>query len=464
MEAQTHIAIFPTPGMGHQIPLIELARKLLHLHNFSVTIIIPYDGSPTQPLKSLLQTLPAINTIFLPPPTAGHLPENANIEDRMILDVVRSIPSLCEALTELKHSTRLAALIVDNFGVSAFDSVKELGIPVYLFLLCSAMILSFALHLPQLHDSCTSDNTDFPEPVQFPGCVPVRVSDLPDPVLDRKSETYRGCVDVCRKYSSVDGILVNSFLDLEPDTFKAFEQGAWPPIYPVGPLVRSESGDDTAECLRWLNNQPAGSVLFVSFGSGGTLSRGQLKELALGLEMSEQRFVMIVREPNDESKNAAYFTSSEMDPNSYLPSGFIERTKEKGLVLVHWGPQVEILNHRSVGGFLSHCGWNSTLESIVYGVPLIAWPLFAEQRMNAVLLSEDLKVALRVKENENGGGVDSEQISMLVRRLMKGGVGEEIRIRMGKLKEAAHRALSRDGCSTKSLASVAEKWNTEIAP
>jgi hydroquinone glucosyltransferase len=127
-----------------------------------------------------------------------------------------------------------------------------------------------------------------------------------------------------------------------------------------------------------------GSVLYVYFGSGGTLSTEQTTELAAGLEASEQKFLWVVHFPSDKDRSAGYFGTSSAehgndDPLSYLPEGFVERTSGTGLAVPLWAPQVEILNQPAVGGFLSHCGWNSTLESAAAGVPMVAWPLFADQ-------------------------------------------------------------------------------------
>ena len=219
-----------------------------------------------------------------------------------------------------------------------------------------------------------------------------------------------------------------------------------------------------SECLRWLDNNSRGSVLYVSFGSGGTLSCAQQGELALGLEMSGQKFLWVVRRPNDEAPNAAYLSDkSQFDPSEVLPSGFLERTKGQGLVVPSWAPQTQILSHGAAGGFLTHCGWNSTLESVVFGVPLITWPLFAEQKTNAMILVEDKKVALRPKANENGL-VEREEIAKVVKDLMEGEEGKRLGQRMRDLKDAASRALSKDGSSTVALSELASKWANVEAP
>ncbi|WMV11547.1 hypothetical protein MTR67_004932 [Solanum verrucosum] len=209
----------------------------------------------------------------------------------------------------------------------------------------------------------------------------------------------------------------------------------------------SGSKVDGSECLTWLDEQPRGSVLYISYGSGGTLSHEQLIEVAKGLEMSEQRFLWVVRCPIQDSTN----------PLEFLPKGFLEKTKGFGLVVPNWAPQTRILSHESTGGFLTHCGWNSTLESVVHGVPLIAWPLYAEQKMNAVMLSEDVKVALRPKVNEENGIVGRLEIAKVVKGLMEGEEGKGVRSRMKDLKDAAAKVLSEDGSSTKALAELVTK-------
>jgi len=301
------------------------------------------------------------------------------------------------------------------------------------------------------------------EPVEVPGCVPVRGKDLLDPVQERKNDAYKWVLHHARRYRLAEGILVNSFMELEKEAIEALQkpEPGKPPVYPVGPLVQTglSKGVEGCECLEWLDEQPSGSVLYVSFGSGGTLSHEQLIELAHGLEMSGLRFLWVVRSPNDKAANATYFSTSQggMDPLDYLPKGFLERTKRRGLAIPTWAPQIKVLSHESTGGFLTHCGWNSILEAVVHGVPLIAWPLYAEQKMNAVMLTEGLKVAVKPTANETGL-VCRGDIATMVRGLMEGEEGKEIRSKMKDLKDAASRVLSEEGSSAKALCEVAHKW------
>ncbi|KAJ0112490.1 hypothetical protein Patl1_00576 [Pistacia atlantica] len=456
MEAKPHIAVVPSPGMGHLLPVIELAKQLVLRHNFCFTIIISTTGPPSKTLIASLENLPnSINHVFLPPVCFDDLSSDASIQAKISLNVTRSLSFIRDALKSLLSTTRLVALVVDLFSTDAIDVANEFNISPYVFYTSAHFTLSLVLSAPKLDEMVTGEFRDMSEPVKIPGCsVPVHARDLPQPFQDRTSDAYKWILHHAKRLLSVEGILVNSFMDLGAEVFKAFQEPGKPPVYPVGPLIRSSSSSgstDESDCLKWLNHQPTGSVLFVSFGSGGTLSHDQLNELALGLEMSEQRFLWVVRSPDNSSSSGSYFSAqSNAEPFGFLPKGFLERTKAQGLVVPSWAPQIEVLSHGSTAGFLSHCGWNSTLESVVHGVPFITWPLFAEQTLNALMLCEDLKVGLRPKANENGL-VGREEIAKVVKHLLQGEEGLRMRHRMNILKDAAAKALTEEGSSTKSL-------------
>ncbi|MBA0645173.1 hypothetical protein Goklo_013301 [Gossypium klotzschianum] len=330
--------------------------------------------------------------------------------------VSRSLSSLHDAFVSMVAGTKLVGLVVDMFGTDAFDVANEFNIPSYIYFPSTAMMLLFFLYLQEL-----------------------------DRTVSWSTRTWSN--------RSVKGIMVNGFPDLESGPIKAFQakQSGKPPVYPVGPLINVDSSDkpDPSGCIKWLDIQPVGSVLFVSFGSGDTLSRNQVNELAMGLEMSEQRFLWVIRTPNDTIANATYFnvdTQKDDDPVMFLPRGFVERTKGCGLMVVSWAAQARVLNHGSTDGFLTHCGWNS-VESVVNGLPLIAWALYAEQKMNALMLSEDAKVSLRPKPNQNGL-ICRDEIAKVVKCLMGSEEGKSVRNRILELKEAAKRVLCENGSST----------------
>ncbi|CAI9094279.1 OLC1v1029990C1 [Oldenlandia corymbosa var. corymbosa] len=473
-NSKPHVAFLPSPGMGHLIPFIELAKRLVDHHHFSVTILLPSDGSPSpnKAQQSFLQSLPAaITSVYLPPPDFADLPENTRVETRIGLSVSRSLPAIRAALTELftgNGSRLVSALVVDLFGSTAFELAKELGILSYMFFTSTAMSLSLLLHMPQLDRAHDCEFRDLSGPVELPGCVPLSGKDFLDGIQDRKNDAYKTLLELSKKYSQADGILINTFMELEYGALNALkeEKRFESRVYAVGPLVKTSSDeiasdiDQSSDCLTWLSKQPARSVLYISFGSGGTLSQEQITELAFGLEMSGQRFLWVVRSPIENAKDAAFFTNeSSKDPFDFLPLGFLERTESKGLVIPSWAPQIEILSHESTGGFVSHCGWNSVLESVVNGVPLIAWPHYAEQKMNAILLTEDLKAAVRVKPDSENGIIEREQIARVAKGLIEGEEGNEVRGKIKELKIAAERAFRKDvGSSSLSLDEVAKKW------
>ncbi|KAK4551227.1 hypothetical protein RGQ29_032453 [Quercus rubra] len=449
MEQKPHIALLPSPGMGHLIPLVELAKLLLLHHDFHITCIIPVLGSPSKAMKAVLQALPtSIDNVFLPPVILEEEEiKGLKLEVQAMLTLTRSLPPL-----------------LDHFGIDALDIARELNISPYIFFSSNAFALSLAFHLPKLDETVPCEYRDLPEPLKLPGCIPIHGRDLIEPVQDRTSELYKMFLTNAKRYRLAEGIIVNTFMELEGSAIKALleDEAKNLPLFPVGPIQSGSSNQvdkSESDCLRWLDNQPHGSVLFVCFGSGGTLSYEQTNELALGLELSGQKFIWVVRTPNNESADATYLSDQTLgnNPLAFLPKGFVERTKEQGLVVPFWAPQAQVLSHGSTGGFLTHCGWNSTLESIMQGISLIVWPLFAEQKMNAALLAEDLKVALRPKTNKNGL-IDREEIAKVVKGLMVGEEGKKVRNRMKDIKIAAEKALSADGSSTKALSKLATQW------
>jgi hypothetical protein len=189
----------------------------------------------------------------------------------------------------------------------------------------------------------------------------------------------------------------------------------------------------------------------------GLFSKEQLREIAFGLERSGHRFLWVVRNPPSDKKSVALSARPNIDLDSLLPEGFLDRTKERGLVLKSWAPQVAVLNHPSVGGFVSHCGWNSVLEAVCAGVPLVAWPLYAEQRVNRIFLVEEMKLALPMNESDNGF-VSSAEVEERVLGLMESEEGKLIRERAIAMKIAAQAALNEGGSSRVALSQLVESW------
>ncbi|KAM3758411.1 hypothetical protein ACB098_01G042000 [Castanea mollissima] len=466
-----HVAVLSSPGMGHIITLLELAKRLVIDHGIHVSFLniateastaqIQLLHSPTLPLGLDVIDIPAVDISAL-------VSDDTPIVARLSINVEESLKPLKFILIELGKPQ---ALFIDLFCTQAFDVCKELSIPTFTFCTPSTSFLAFCLYLPTLDREVECEFIDLPEPVQVPGCSPVRTEDLLDQVRNRKIDEYKWFFFHISRLPMSDGILLNSWEDFEPTSLKAirehpfYKQIPTPPVFPAGPLIKHDKPEQDDECLAWLDKQPLNSVLFVALGSGGTLSAAQLTELAWGLELSQQRFILVARKPTDASASATFFNVGEdinvNDPKAYLPDGFLERTKEVGLVVPTWAPQVSVLQHPSTGAFLSHCGWNSTLESMTHGVPMIAWPLYAEQRMNATMLVEEVGVAVKPVGIPGKGVVDREEIERVVRLVLEGEEGNAMRRMARELKVSAVKALDFGRSSHESLSSVIKEWKIE---
>ncbi|GKE03720.1 zeatin O-xylosyltransferase-like protein, partial [Tanacetum coccineum] len=192
--------------------------------------------------------------------------------------------------------------------------------------------------------------------------------------------------------------------------------------------------------LQWLDKHDQDSVIYVSFGTTTSLSNEQIQELAIGLEKSGQRFIWVLR---DADKGDIFEGEAR---RVELPKGFEERLEEKGLIVREWAPQLEILAHPATGGFMSHCGWNSSMESITMGVPIAAWPMHSDQPRNATLLIDVLKIGISVWDWSNRGKlVTSSTIDTAIRNLMASGEGNEIRKRAAKLGVDVKRSVEEGG-------------------
>lgn len=250
------------------------------------------------------------------------------------------------------------------------------------------------------------------------------------------------------------GTIINSFYELEPVYADYIKKGkkAWL----VGPLSLC-TGDkilrgkpptiDEQKLLNWLNSKKPNSVLYISFGSLARLPSEQVKEIAYGLEASDESFIWVLGKTRNEENGSG----------NMFPEGFEERMKElnKGLVFRGWAPQLLILEHVAIKGFMTHCGWNSTLEGLSAGVPMITWPLSAEQFSNEKLITEVLRVGVQVGSREWVSWneewkelVGREKVEFAVRKLMvENEVSEEMRKRVREIAGKARRAVEQGGTS-----------------
>ncbi|KAA8544942.1 hypothetical protein F0562_019663 [Nyssa sinensis] len=306
-----HVAVLPSPAMGHIIALFELAKRLIIHHGFRVSIlVITTEASAAQNQLLRSPTLPSdLNVVDLPPVDVSDL---------------------------------------------AFEIFRELSIPTYSFFTTSTALFAFSLYLLTLDREVEGEFVDLPEPVQVPGCKAIRTEDLLDQVRNRKIDEYKWHLLHVSRLPMAAGISANTWDDFEPVSLRALRRNPFfqniptPPVHTIGPLIKEDEPvtESDTEILTWLDKQPSDSVLLVALCSGGTLSCEQFTELAWGLEMSQQRFILAARTPTDASASAAFFNvgSDVNDQVAYLPEGFVKRTEGVGLVVPSWAPQVAAMS------------------------------------------------------------------------------------------------------------------------
>ncbi|KAF8041719.1 hypothetical protein BT93_A0351 [Corymbia citriodora subsp. variegata] len=476
MGTKSHLVFIPWPGLGHLVSTVELAKLLVdHDDRLSVTVLImklPFDSEVDSRTKSLAASVAAgIRFVILPSrnasPDTSRVPFLAHFIESHKADVREAVADLHRC-----GSPRLAGLVIDMFCTTMIEVASDLGVPSYVFFTSGAAVLSLILHLQSLQDEHHMDLTGLEgsdAELDFPGFRnPLPAAKfLPSEVF--MDEGRRLLLSHALRSRETRGILVNTFTELEPHAVEALAGLGAPAVYPVGPIVnikveskKGPEGNNSPqgfEILEWLDQQPAASVVFLCFGSLGSFNEDQAKEIARALEQSGCRFMWSLRQPPAKGKMEA--PSDYANPAEVLPEGFLDRTAGVGRV-IGWAPQVAILGHQAIGGFVSHCGWNSTLETIWFGVPVAAWPQYAEQQLNAFELVVELSLAVEIKMDyrrdlaKGSNFVTANEIEGGIRKLME---GEEARERRKKVKEASEKsrkALMEGGSSYLSLARFIE--------
>ncbi|KAB5560784.1 hypothetical protein DKX38_005741 [Salix brachista] len=349
------IVLYPSPPIGHLISMVELGKLLLtHTPSLSVHILItsvPYDSGSTAPyIANVAATIPSIKFHHLPTVT---LPSTKTIHhEELTFDVLRlSNPLVREELLSISKNYTVHGLVVDFFCCAALSVAKELNIPGYHFSSSGAGIVAVFFYFPTIHNTTTKSLKDLKTLLHIPGVPPIPSSDMPTPVLDRDDKSYEYFLDSSRSFPESAGIIINTFESLESRAVKTASEGLCmpndrtPPIYCIGPLIATEGRKNDADtrngaaldCLKWLDSQPGGSVIFLCFGSLGLFSKEQLKEIAFGLERSGHRILLV-----EEMKLALPMRESE--------SGFVSATeveeRVRGLMESEEG---KLIRERTVG-------------------------------------------------------------------------------------------------------------------
>ncbi|XP_002265067.1 anthocyanidin 3-O-glucosyltransferase 6 [Vitis vinifera] len=476
MMKKIELIFVSVSAIGHIVSTVEFAKLLVGRDDrFSATLLImklPFeDSAATNYIHSVSASVSgSIRFVHLPELDSDSSSSSTSILFSNIIE--RQKPLVRDAIHHLTRSEsgRLAGIVVDLLCTSMIDVANELGVPSYVYFASSAACLALMFHLQTLKDHQGLDVTEFANSdaeLVVPGfvnSVPARV--LPAVAVDKEGGGSMDFLDRARGFREAKGILVNTFVELESHVINSFVDGTTPPIYTVGPLLNlqhanNQKQDSGLDVIRWLDDQPTSSVVFLCFGSAGAFHMDQIKEIAIGLENSGHGFLWTLRRPPPKDKMT--LSSDYVNFNEVLPEGFLDRTSKIGKI-IGWAPQAAVLAHSAVGGFISHCGWNSTLESIWYGVPVATWPMYAEQQLIAFQIVRELEIGVEIRFDYNmntSNLVSAQEIEGKIRSLMDG--SSDIRMKRTRMKEKCMKALTEGGSSDSSIQRLIGDMITNIS-
>ncbi|PIA37493.1 hypothetical protein AQUCO_03000224v1 [Aquilegia coerulea] len=352
-----------------------------------------------------------------------------------------------EELLDQLQLPKVSAIIADTYLPWAVAVGNRRNIPVVSLWTMSPSVYSVFYHFDLL-----IQNQHFPvdnlaergdEVVDYiPGISPTRLTDLPtfysgtgNQVLDKVLEAF-----ICIRKAQC--VMFTSFYELERQVIDSLSTIFAFPVYSVGPLIPHNTLDSTPDAnldyFKWLNSQPAKSVLYVSLGSFLSVSREQMDEIIEGIRESGVKYLWVARGDTARIQEAC---------------------GEMGLV-VPWCDQLKVLCHSSVGGFWTHCGWNSTLEGVYAGVPMLTFPIFWDQIPDSKLIVDDWKVGMKVRDVGKEKLVGKKEISAIIQRFMSldGYESKQMRRNVSELKETCAQALSEGGSSEANLDAFISKY------
>uniref|UniRef100_A0A803PE21 Glycosyltransferase n=1 Tax=Cannabis sativa TaxID=3483 RepID=A0A803PE21_CANSA len=394
---KAHAVCVPFPAQGHVNPMMQLA-KLLHSRGFHITYVNTEFNHRRLIRSKGLDSVKGLSDFHF-----ETIPDGLPPSDR---DATQDIPSLCDStrinclgpFKKLLHKLNnccevppVTCIVTDGVMTFGIEAAREFGIPGVVLWTASACSFMGYLHYDELVKK---------------GLVPF------------KGSQAKNCL-------TSSTIIFNTFQELEQEVLDSISV-MFPNIYTIGPLcmlhrhlpvesqVKSMSTSlwkEDSTCINWLDKREPNSVVYVNYGSITTMTEDNLKEFAWGLANSNHSFVWIVRPDVVMGSNSAKVLSEE----------FFEEIKDRGL-LVNWCSQKKVLEHSSVGVFLTHCGWNSTIETICAGVPVICWPFFADQQTNCHFACKTLGIGVEISPD-----VKREEVSKLVKEMMEGEKGKKMK-------------------------------------
>nr|XP_048334418.1 UDP-glycosyltransferase 91A1-like [Ziziphus jujuba var. spinosa] len=431
-----HIALFPWLAFGHMIPFLELAKLIAQKGHRVSFLCTPRNINRLPKLPPNL-----INFVNLPLPHVEGLPEDAeatiDVPYHTIQYLKKAYDGLQEPVTLFLQSSNPNLIIYDFAPYWVAPIASKLGIKTSFFSILISPSLAFA-GPPSVLKGESSVNyeirtkpedytvppkwIDFPTTVAFRYCEIKRIFDVVSPNDSGVSDIYRMGAAI----ESCDVVAIRGCIDFEPEWFRLLQNIYNKPVLPIGQLSpagdQNDNGDDETEIENWLkmkswlDKREKGSVVYVAFGSEAKPGREEVTEIALGLEKSQLPFFWVLR----------------LTQAATLPEGFEERIQGRGVVWKTWAPQLNILAHDSVGGYLTHSGWSSVVESLKFQRALILLPLTADQGINARIL-EEKKMGYNVPRNDRDGSFTSNAVAESLRLVMVEENGKTYRDRVKEM-------------------------------
>uniref|UniRef100_A0A0D3F5A4 Glycosyltransferase n=1 Tax=Oryza barthii TaxID=65489 RepID=A0A0D3F5A4_9ORYZ len=469
-----HAVFFPYPVQGHVASALHLA-KLLHARGGVRVTFVHSERNRRRVIRShgegaLAAGAPGFRFAAVPDGLPSDDDDDVPSDPRdLLFSIGACVPHLKKILDEAAASGAPATCVVSDV-YHVLLAAREMGLPAVAFWTTSACGLMASLQCKELIDrgiiplkdaeQLSNGYLDSTVVDWVPGMPAdmrlrdffsfVRTTDTDDPVLAVVVSTME-----CLR-TATSAVILNTFDALEGEVVAAMSR-ILPPIYTVGPLPQLTaashvvaSGADPPDtpalsaaslcpedggCLEWLGRKRPCSVLYVNFGSIVYLTSTQLVELAWGLADSGHDFLWVIRD--DQAK-----VTGRDGPTGVLPAEFVEKTKGKGY-LTSWCPQEAVLRHDAIGAFLTHCGWNSVLEGISNGVPMLCYPMAADQQTNCRYACTEWRVGVGV-----GDDIEREEVARMVREVMGEEIkGKEVRQRATEWKERAAMAVVPSGTS-----------------
>ncbi|XP_009804830.1 UDP-glucosyltransferase 29-like [Nicotiana tabacum] len=422
------ILMVPMIAHGHATPFFELAKKLskanFHIYLCSTSAVLSFlKQSQEKYFSDVSNTNIELVELHLPsmPDLPSHYQSTKGLPNHLYPPLFTAYKMAGESFSIIVNNLSPDLIIEDFFQAWAPDIALSKNIPIVSFSVVSAASYSFMYHI-YLSDGATDD---YPFPEICLSNNEIEIGLVSKPTGSSITVFMEKILVYSARKKSCDIVLINNWKETEVKYMQYLSSIINKKTLSVGPLIgqtdESTQDDQDSDIIEWLDKRDPFSTVYAVFGSENVWSKENIQEIAHGIELSNVNFLWVLRFPGSEVEQV-------------LPEGFLNRVKERGMVVSRWVPHAKIMRHKSIGGFLNHCGWNSTVECIHFGVPLIAMPFNMDQFITANYAVE-LGMALKVQRDEKGG-LKREEIAKAIRNvIMEKKMGEELRETSKELSE-----------------------------